>query len=113
MRALEMAWVFLTFAGLLEIAFASLLPSSRGFTALVPSIGVVAAGIGSLTLLSKAVEHLPVSLAYPIWVGIGISGAIVVDIVLSKDLPHPGTLLSTALIIAGIVGVKLFSSSIN
>jgi quaternary ammonium compound-resistance protein SugE len=63
--------------------------------------------IVSLSLLGIAMKNLPVGTAYAIWVGVGAVGTVVLGILLLGDSASTGRMISVALIIAGIVGLKL------
>ena len=58
---------------------------------------------------SLAVKHLPLSLAYPVWTGIGAVGSIIVGVVLFKDQLQPATWFFIALLVIGIIGIKVTS----
>lgn len=104
-----MAWVYLLLAGVFEIGFAIGLKYTEGFTRLWPSVGtVVAAGI-SLWLLTQALRTIPVGTAYAIWTGIGAVGVATLGMVLFSESTSPARLGCIALIVAGVVGLKLFS----
>lgn len=61
----------------------------------------------SLFMLGIAMKTLPVGTAYAVWVGIGALGTAVLGMLLFGDPANAGRLLSLALILAGIVGLKL------
>jgi quaternary ammonium compound-resistance protein SugE len=63
--------------------------------------------IVSLGLLGLAMKALPVGTAYSVWVGVGAIGTIILGIVLFGEPASAGRLISVALILAGIVGLKL------
>ena len=69
-----MAWIYLTVAGLFEIAWAIGLKYTDGFTRLLPSLWTVASMILSIVLLGLALRTLPVGTAYAVWTGIGAIG---------------------------------------
>jgi quaternary ammonium compound-resistance protein SugE len=102
-----MAWVILTIAGLLEVGWAIGLKYTDGFTRLWPTLWTIAAMVGSLWLLGIAMKSLPVGTAYSVWVGVGAIGTVVLGIVLLGEPATAGRLASVALILAGIVGLKL------
>lgn len=102
-----MAWTILLVAGLFEVAWAIGLKYTEGFTRLWPTLGTVLAMIMSLWLLGIAMKSLPVGTAYSVWVGVGAVGTVVLGIVLLKEPANAARLISVALIIAGIVGLKL------
>jgi quaternary ammonium compound-resistance protein SugE len=104
-----MAWVVLVIAGLFEVAWAIGLKYTEGFTKTVPTILTVGAMIASLWLLGIAMKTLPVGTAYAVWVGVGAVGTVILGIVLFGDPANAPRLISVALIVAGIVGLKLAS----
>jgi quaternary ammonium compound-resistance protein SugE len=102
-----MSWVILVAAGLFEIGWAIGLKYTEGFTRLWPTVGTVIAMVISLGLLGIAMKSLPVGTAYAVWVGVGAIGTAILGIVLLGESASAGRLLSLALILAGIVGLKL------
>lgn len=102
-----MAWAVLVVAGLFEVAWAIGLKYTEGFTKLWPSVGTIAAMAVSLGLLGIAMKSLPVGTAYAIWVGVGAVGTVILGIVLFDEPINALRLGSVALIIAGLVGLKL------
>ena len=78
-----------------------------GFTKLMPTTLTVAAMIASIVLLGLAVKHLPVGTAYAVWTGIGTIGTVILGIVLLGDSAAPLRIVCLALIVLGIVGLKL------
>jgi quaternary ammonium compound-resistance protein SugE len=104
-----MAWVLLSLAGFLEIAFAYFMKASEGFTRLAPAALTVGTGLTSVILLSIALRTLPVGTGYAVWTGIGAAGTAVIGIALLGDPPSPSRIACIGLIIAGVIGLKLFS----
>jgi quaternary ammonium compound-resistance protein SugE len=102
-----MAWVILVVAGLFEVGWAIGLKYTEGFTRLWPTVGTVLAMVISLWLLGVAMKSLPVGTAYSVWVGVGAVGTVALGIVLLGEPANAARLISVALIIAGIVGLKL------
>jgi quaternary ammonium compound-resistance protein SugE len=102
-----MAWTLLVVAGLLETGWAIGLKYTDGFTRLVPSALTVLGIAASMGLLSLATRDLPIGTAYPVWVGIGAVGSVILGIVLFDDPVSAGRMLFTALLIASIVGLQL------
>ena len=102
-----MAWIILTIAGLFEVGWAIGLKYTEGFTRLWPTVGTVLWMIVSLWLLGIAMKSLPVGTAYAVWVGVGAVGTVVLGIVLLGEPANTARLISVALIIAGIIGLKL------
>ena len=102
-----MSWFVLVVAGLLEIGWAVGLKYTQGFTRLWPSVATAAAMVASLLLLGIAMKQLPAGTAYAVWVGIGAVGTAVLGIILFGDPAGPLKLVSLALVVAGIAGLKL------
>lgn len=102
-----MSWIILFIAGLLEVVWAIGLKYTHGFTRLTPSVITVTAMIVSIVLLSWAMRSLPVGTAYAVWTGIGAVGAAITGILLLGESASLPRIASLALIVAGIVGLKL------
>lgn len=103
-----MAWGYLLLAGLLEVAWATGLKYTEGFTRLWPTVGTAAALICSMALLGLSLRSLPLGTAYAIWTGIGTVGTTILGIVLFAEPVVAIRLVCIGLIVAGILGLKLF-----
>ncbi|MBE0701628.1 MAG: multidrug efflux SMR transporter [Afipia sp.] len=106
-----MAWTLLSMAGVLEIAFAFFMKSSVGFTRLIPVLLALATGLTSVVLLSISLRTLPVGTGYAVWTGIGAAGTAIVGIAFLGDSAAPMRVLCIALILSGVIGLKLVSSN--
>jgi quaternary ammonium compound-resistance protein SugE len=104
-----MAWVILVIAGLFEVGWAIGLKYTEGFTRPLPTLWTVAAMGISLWLLGIAMKSLPVGTAYSVWVGVGAAGTVILGIVLFGEPANIARLVSVALIITGIIGLRLAS----
>ena len=102
-----MAWFLLLVAGLMEVGWAIGLKYTDGFTRFWPSAFTLAAMVASVVLLGIAMKTLPVGTSYAVWVGIGAVGTALLGIVLFHEPATAGRLASLALILAGIIGLKL------
>jgi len=105
----KMGWIYLIAASIAEIFFALSLKYNEGFTKLIPSIVTAVTGAGSFGLLILAIKTLPLGTAYAIWTGVGAAGIAIAGIFLFKESVDIYRLASIALIIIGVVGLKLFS----
>jgi quaternary ammonium compound-resistance protein SugE len=102
-----MSWTYVVIAGIFEVGWAIGLKYSEGFKQLIPSIATVVSFILSFYFLMLGSKDLPIGTAYAVWTGIGSVGVVLLGIVLfgeSKDLVRIGCI---ALIILGILGLKL------
>lgn len=106
-----MDWMILAIAGLFETGWAIGLKYTDGFTRPWPTLWTILSMIISLWLLGVAMKSLPVGTAYAVWVGIGAVGTVLLGIALLGEPANPARLISVALIIAGIIGLKLASPS--
>lgn len=106
-----MSWVILFLAGLLEAGWAIGLKYTDGFSRLWPTLATLLAMALSLGLLGVAMKSLPVGTAYAVWVGVGAIGTAILGIALFHEPANAGRLISLALILAGIVGLKLSTPS--
>lgn len=106
-----MAWAVLMVSGVLEAGWALALKASQGFTRLWPSVTFVVLSILSLAGLMYALKTLPVGPAYAVWVGIGAVLTAILGIAILKDPVNLMVILSIGLIIAGVIGLQIFSSA--
>ena len=104
-----MAWIVLIVAGLFETGWAVGLKFTEGFTRPVPTGLTVLSMAASLYLLSLALKTLPLGTAYTVWTGIGALGTFGLGIALFGESAAWPRLVCAALILAGIVGLKLVS----
>lgn len=102
-----MPWLILFLAGLFEVGWAVGLKHSDGFTRLWPTVGTVVSMAISLGLLGLALRTLPLGTAYAVWTGIGTLGTVVFGILWLGDPADAVRLACIALIVAGILGLKL------
>ena len=102
-----MSWIILFFAGLFEVAWAVGLKYTEGFTRPLPTLLTVLAMVASLGLLGLAMKQLPLGTAYAVWTGVGAVGTVIAGILLFGESMAPVRVLSVALILSGLVGLKL------
>ena len=105
-----MAWLYVLIAGVFEIAWAICLKLSDGLTRPVPTALTVVALILSMVTLALSLRTIPLSTAYAVWTGIGAAGTVLVGIVALGESASPARLACIALIVAGIIGLKVVST---
>lgn len=103
-----MSWLYLICAGFFEIIWVIGLKYSNGFSRFIPSTITVLAMIFSFWLLSLSLKTIPISTAYAIWTSIGIMGSALAGMFLFLEPFLISRLIFIALILIGIVGLKLF-----
>ena len=102
-----MSWIILFFAGLFEVGWAVGLKYTEGFSKPLPTVLTALAMLVSLGLLGMAMKHLPLGTAYAVWTGVGAVGTVIAGIVLFGESMALLRLASVALIVCGLVGLKL------
>ena len=106
-----MAWLILVVAGVLEIGWAIGLKYTEGFSRPLPTVLTVASMIASVGLLGWSLRTLPVGTAYAVWTGIGVVGTALLGMWLFGEPRTVARLSCIGLIVAGIVGLKLFGGT--
>lgn len=105
-----MAWIYVLIGGLLEIGWAYGMKLSEGFTEPVPSAVTVVLLIISFYFFSKSMTMLEIGVAYAVYTGIGTAGTAILGMVLLDESTDPLRLLFLALLVGGILGLKIISS---
>lgn len=83
---------------------------SDGFTNLGWSLLTFAGMAAGFFLLARATKTLPLGTAYAVWTGIGALGSVIVGILLFKEPVTAGRLIFAALLLVGIIGLKITSA---
>ena len=105
-----MAWIILFVAGLFEVGWAIGLKYTEGFTKPLPTTLTGLALVASMVLLGWAVKTLPIGTAYAVWTGIGAVGTAILGLILFHEPATAARLVCIGLIVAGIIGLKVFSA---
>lgn len=100
-------WLSLGIAGVFEIVWAVGLKYTDGFSKLWPSLVTLWAMGISLYFLAQALKTIPLGTGYAVWTGIGAAGTAILGIVLFSESAALIRLFCIALIVGGIVGLKL------
>ena len=102
-----MPWLNLIIAALFEVTWAIGLKYTAGFSRFLPSAITIVAMIASFYFLAIAVKSLPIGTAYAVWTGIGALGTAVLGMIFFNESRDLLRLASIALILLGVVGLKL------
>ncbi|TLQ03350.1 DMT family transporter [Pediococcus stilesii] len=102
-----MTWFYLVIAGIFEMVWATMMKLSQGFSVLSYSVATIIGMIFSFGFLAMALKNMPMSLAYPIWTGIGAVGSIIIGIIFFKDQIPGVTWIFIIMLIIGIIGIKM------
>ena len=104
-----MAWVFLLLAGIVEVAWALSIEPTKGFTRPGPTLLCFLLGASSVYLLTFALRSLPIGTAYAVFTGIGSVGTVTLGMLLFGDPVTLARVGPIALIVIGIVSLRLLS----
>jgi quaternary ammonium compound-resistance protein SugE len=107
-----MAWNLLLLAGLFEIAWAIGMKLSNGFTHPGYTVFTFVTSLVSFVLLGLAMKELPASTGYAVWTGIGAIGTAIIGMVFLDEPRTAARIVSIALIVAGVIGLKLFGAPV-
>jgi len=102
-------WIVLLVAGLFEIVWVQNLKLSQGFTKPFPTFFVIVFGVLSCYFLALAERAIPLGIAYAIWSGIGSVGVLILGAYVYGESITLAQLFFLALVIVGIIGIKLSS----
>lgn len=107
-----MNWIILIIAGFCEVGFTYCLGRAKGVEGLEWWMwigGFLFFTILSMSLLAKATQSLPLGIAYPVWIGIGAVGTVLVGIFIFNEPVTFWRIFFTFTLIASIVGLKAIS----
>jgi len=107
---MNVSWIALVVAGLLEVCWAIGLKYTDGFRRPIPTVLVILAIAASMFLLSWAARTLPIGTAYAVWVGIGALGAAILGVILFREPLTAARIGFLLMLLVAIVGLKVTSS---
>ncbi len=108
-----MAYMYLALAIVAEVAATSALKASAEFTRWVPSL-IVVAGYGiAFYCLTLVLRTIPLGITYAIWSGVGIVLVAAVGALLYRQMPDWPAIIGMSLIVAGVLVIHLFSSTVS
>lgn len=102
-----MAWIYLLIAAAFEVQWAITMKYTQGFSKPWPTAACVAGMVVSVYFLALAQRTLPVGTSYAVWTGIGAAGTAIAGMVLFQESRDLLRVLCIALIVAGVLGLKL------
>ncbi|PJY99550.1 MULTISPECIES: DMT family transporter [Bacillus] len=100
-----MNWVLVLIAGLLEVVWASSLKHADSLLDWLMILILIAI---SFMLLIRSYRKIPMAAAYTVFVGIGTVGTYITGVVLGESF-SAAQMFFLALLLAGILGMKLFT----
>ncbi|RZN02099.1 hypothetical protein CWO91_32745 [Bradyrhizobium genosp. SA-3] len=103
----SMAWLMLVIAGALDVGWAISMKYAQGYTRAGWSLASLVLLAAFVFLLGRALKVLEVGVAYSVWTGIGAAGTFLLGVVLFGETLSAVKLAGIALVLAGIVALKL------
>lgn len=117
------AWLYLLLASVMEVCWnyslkytkisaikaidwSQFFASSTGIVTLLPAICYVAFGVGNVIFFSKALNVIPASTAFAIWMGLALVGIKIVDTLVLKEAFRWEHVVYIGFILVGIIGLK-------
>jgi quaternary ammonium compound-resistance protein SugE len=108
-----MAWAILIAAGLTEVIWLIALKNSNGFEHTAQGMLSISLAWASFFMLAYAMKVIPAGTAYAVWTGCGALGGAVAGMMLFGESRSAVRLASLALIVIGIIGVKVTAQEIH
>lgn len=103
-------WLLLL-AILSEIMGTMSLRLSQGFTRPLPSLFVLVGYGLTFYLLSLSLKHIPLSIAYAIWAGLGTAGTVIIGTFVFRETMDVWRIFGIMLILAGVFVLNLVSNA--
>ena len=103
-------WAYLLLAIISEVIATASIKSTEEFTNLIPSIVVIIGYCAAFYFLSLTLDEIPLGIAYAIWSAVGIVGVALIAVIFHEQRLDAGAMIGMALIIAGIVVMRLYST---
>ena len=103
-------YIFLFLAIVFEVLGTMLLPATKNFTKIIPSVGLSCSYIISFYFLSKTVTKLPIALVYSTWAGMGVFAVTLLSYFIYRQHVSWQSAIGLLLIVVGVVLVNIFKS---
>jgi len=104
-----MGWVYLCIAVVGEIAWASTIKWTDGYTRPGPSVVNLLLCGANVWLLAQAIKLLPTALAYSVWTGLGAVGVAVLAYWLQGESFDVAKVGCISMILLGVLGLNILS----
>ncbi|MBL6732056.1 MAG: multidrug efflux SMR transporter [Candidatus Poseidoniaceae archaeon] len=104
-------WAYLGLAIMAEVIATASLKSTEGFTKFWPSLVVVIGYCSAFYFLSLTLDTIPIGIAYAIWSGVGIASLAIISVLIFDQKIDLAGAVGMALIIAGVVVLRVFSDA--
>ncbi|MGF9968859.1 paired small multidrug resistance pump [Bacillus sp. SJZ110] len=102
-------WISLLCAGCLEMAGVALMNQYAKEKSVKWVLLIIVGFAASFSLLSYAMETIPMGTAYAVWTGIGTAGGALIGILFYKEQKDAKRIFFIMLILCSAVGLKILS----
>lgn len=113
----ESAWTFslkfMRFGDLKTLRFTNFYKVAEGLPILVPFVGYILFGIGNIYFFSIAIKHVSTATAYAVWTAITLVLIKLAEVVIFKQKISWLEVLFMMMIMAGIMGLKFYGTSLK
>ena len=110
---METCWTYslkyLEFRKIPNLRFSTLL-ESEGLMIWVPLAGYIVFGIGNIYFFSMAMKQIPTATAFAVWTSVSIVLIKISEVVITKSSISYQEIFFLTLTVAGIIGLKYFST---
>jgi quaternary ammonium compound-resistance protein SugE len=106
---MQINWIYLVIAGILEIGWVISLKKTEGFTKIIPIIFYAFFGFFAAYFFSNALKTIPIGVAYAIWMGIAVIGTTIAEAYLFNSSYNFTKMFFVTLILIGAIGLRLTS----
>jgi small multidrug resistance pump len=101
------AWLLLMAAIAIEVASTAALPRTQSFRDPLWTALVLAGYAASVWLLASVIRHIPVSVTYAVWAGLGTAGIALVGVLFLGEAWNLVKAVALLMIIGGVVILNL------
>jgi small multidrug resistance pump len=101
------AWALLLSAITVEVAATAALPRSQGFREPLWTAVVLVGYAVSIWLLALVIKHIPISITYAVWSGLGTAGIVAVGVLVLGERLDVVKAAAVLMIIAGVLILNL------
>ena len=99
-------YLFLIGAIFCEVAGTMLLPVSRNFTKLIPTLLLTIFYLSAFYLLTFVVNKIPIAIVYATWSGLGIFTITILGYIFFKQILSWQSILGLFLIVIGVIVIN-------
>jgi small multidrug resistance pump len=101
------AWLLLLAAIAIEVASTAALPRTESFRSPAWTVAVLVGYAASVWLLAAVIRHIPVSVTYAVWAGLGTAGIAVVGVLFLGEGWDLVKAVALLMIVGGVVILNL------